>query len=163
MKEVLIALILLPTPGIAAEQVFEITEVTDCLEASAENPRSCIGKASSYCSENSIGGETTVGMVGCLDKELAFWDDLLNVTYKSLIDKSQVIDREAKEYGWTATPQVPALRKAQRAWIAFRDASCEYEYATWGGGTGGNPAYLSCMMTLTAEQALQLKTRLEER
>ena len=29
------------------------------------------------------------------------------------------------------------LKKAQRAWIAYRDAQCEAEYAKWDGGSGG--------------------------
>jgi uncharacterized protein YecT (DUF1311 family) len=46
------------------------------------------------------------------------------------------------------------LRKAQRAWIIYRDAQCDAEYAKWGGGSGGPRAHLECLSRLT-----QLRTR----
>ena len=46
----------------------------------------------------------------------------------------------------------------QRAWIGWRDATCDYERAQWGGGTGGGPATVACLMRLTGEQALYLET-----
>ena len=46
------------------------------------------------------------------------------------------------------------LRKAQRAWIIYRDAQCEAEYNKWGGGSGGPAAHLACLLHLT-----QLRTR----
>ena len=45
----------------------------------------------------------------------------------------------------------------QRAWIEYRDATCAYEAAQWGGGTGAGPAFAGCLMRLTAEQALYLE------
>jgi uncharacterized protein YecT (DUF1311 family) len=55
-----------------------------------------------------------------------------------------------------------ALRDMQRAWIGFRDATCAFERAYWGGGTGGGGtggglAQVSCLMQMTGEQALYLK------
>ncbi|MFT5363966.1 MAG: hypothetical protein ACI9VX_001592 [Dinoroseobacter sp.] len=45
----------------------------------------------------------------------------------------------------------------QRAWIEYRDATCSYEAAQWGGGTGAGPAFAGCLTRLTAEQALYLE------
>ncbi len=46
------------------------------------------------------------------------------------------------------------LKKAQRAWVMYRDAQCDAEYAKWGGGSGGPAAHLGCLVRLT-----QLRTR----
>ena len=46
----------------------------------------------------------------------------------------------------------------QRAWIAYRDARCGYEYSLWQGGTGGGPASVACYMEVTGEQALYLES-----
>ena len=50
-----------------------------------------------------------------------------------------------------------ALRAMQRAWIGFRDATCDYERSLWGGGTGGGPATAACLMRMTGEQTLYLE------
>jgi uncharacterized protein YecT (DUF1311 family) len=46
------------------------------------------------------------------------------------------------------------LRKAQRAWVIYRDTQCDAEYDKWGGGSGGPRAHLECLSRLT-----QLRTR----
>ena len=46
------------------------------------------------------------------------------------------------------------LKKAQHAWILYRDAQCNVEYAKWGGGSGGPAAHLDCLYRLT-----QLRTQ----
>ena len=46
------------------------------------------------------------------------------------------------------------LRKAQRAWIIYRDAQCNAEYDKWDGGSGGPAAHQDCLYRLT-----QLRTR----
>jgi uncharacterized protein YecT (DUF1311 family) len=46
------------------------------------------------------------------------------------------------------------LKKAQRAWIIYRDAQCDAEYAKWDGGSGGPSAHLQCLYSLT-----QFRTR----
>lgn len=43
---------------------------------------------------------------------------------------------------------VPALEAAQAAWIAYRDAQCEFAGATFGGGSGTGIAIRSCRIEL---------------
>ena len=50
----------------------------------------------------------------------------------------------------------------RRAWIAFRDAACNYEATRWGGGTGAGPAAADCVMKLTARQALHLRAYVDQ-
>jgi uncharacterized protein YecT (DUF1311 family) len=57
----------------------------------------------------------------------------------------------------------PALQEMQRAWIAFRDTTCQYEVTQWGGGTGSGPAFADCRMRTTARQALTLEDRLAQK
>ena len=52
------------------------------------------------------------------------------------------------------------LLAMQRAWIPFRDAACDYEMAQWGGGTGGGPALVGCLMNETGRQTLSMEARL---
>ena len=51
-----------------------------------------------------------------------------------------------------------ALRASERAWIAYRDATCEAEKSLYGGGTGGGPAYLACMEAVTRARIQELHT-----
>ena len=51
---------------------------------------------------------------------------------------------------------VTLLRDMQRAWMAYRDATCGYEGFQWYGGTGATGAYLGCNLRLTGQQVLFL-------
>ena len=107
------------------------------------------------CMTANQSGGSTVGMGGCLSKELDWWDARLNAAYGALMKREKADDAE---YGGEGIPaKAPALRAMQRAWIAWRDATCDYERSQWGGGTGGGPATVGCLMRLTGEQALYLE------
>ena len=90
-------------------------------------------------------------MSGCLDRELQYWDAKLNENYASALRRARDADGDTD-----GAPSATALREMQRAWIPFRDATCDYERSQWGGGTGGGPATSSCLMRLTGQQALYL-------
>ena len=49
------------------------------------------------------------------------------------------------------TPSLPKLIKAQKAWIAFRDATCNYESSGYSGGDGSghSVAYSGCVDQVT--------------
>ena len=52
------------------------------------------------------------------------------------------------------------MRKAQRAWIAFRDADCRGLVALdWAGGSGTPMAVSICMTDLTKRRTKTLKER----
>lgn len=130
-----------------------------CLAQMVDNqdPDSCVGASAEHCMETTDGGWSTYGMGQCLDQERAYWDARLNAAYKEVRSKRQATDAEMKELGSSAPNQGEALLAMQRAWITFRDASCDYERSLWGGGTGGGPATVSCLMSMTAQQALSLE------
>lgn len=65
-------------------------------------------------------GGVTAAMTECLSNELALQDKRLNEVYQALMRKAS--EQQASE-----------LRKAQRAWLAYRDATCGL-FDTFGGG-----------------------------
>jgi uncharacterized protein YecT (DUF1311 family) len=140
-----------------AQQVTYSDEATQfCLSSTSQvsNAVDCAGKSAETCMNTSAGGFSTVVMTGCLDREISFWDKLLNSNYKSALARAAEAD-EANA-GTNAPSQQQALREMQRAWIPFRDASCEYARSQWGNGTGGGPAALACLLDQTARQAILL-------
>jgi uncharacterized protein YecT (DUF1311 family) len=120
--------------------------------------RDCIGIAAQSCMEATPGGASNVVMTGCLAREAEWWDTRLNAEYRALMARERASDSE-----WQPIPGLmprpsgaEALRTAQRAWIAWRDATCTYEELQWWGGTGASGAALGCDLRLTAEQVLAL-------
>jgi uncharacterized protein YecT (DUF1311 family) len=94
----------------------------------------------------------------CLEKLANAADAKLNETYRraiTVIEKSDSTDAAA----WKAE-----LKKAQQAWIAFRDTDCGalvgYE---WGEGTGMGSAAESCILEKTEQRTRDLVQRYIER
>ncbi|MCG6903206.1 MAG: DUF1311 domain-containing protein [Rhodobacter sp.] len=154
----LAAALVLGTPAGAQELVFNLYHTQSCLDAAPDPAaqRACIGASANACMSATGMGGTTIGMSGCIDRELGYWDGRLNDSYQRLRARER---SEDAGYGGAAgyVSQADALRDMQRAWIAFRDATCAYERAQWGGGTGGGPATVGCLMRMTGEQTLYLE------
>jgi len=163
MMRILMALglVALAFPAAAEGLKFSPRAVETCLEQGGGNE--CIGLAAQACMEETEGGYSTPVIGGCLDAERAFWDDLLNTAYGELRVRSQEIDAQEPYEGLPPRPSdIDALRDMQRAWIAYRDASCRYEELQWWGGTGASGAYIGCLMRMTGEQTLTLRSYLAE-
>ena len=148
--------------AVLAEPVFSPATTETCVsEASATSPGlsghavlDCIGRSAAACMMTP-GGDTTIGMMACLEGELSFWDARLNAAYAVRVAAARDQDGELRAMGSAAASIEDSLRAMQRAWMSFRDASCLYEQAQWMGGTGGGPATLACHMQETARQALK--------
>lgn len=153
-----IALLLcLAGPATAQDLVFDIWHSKTCV--SGGGGADCIGMAADRCMSDTPGGHSTYGMGGCLSAELDWWDAELNRAYQELRAAEKTIDQDEAEWLPAEAPKrAVALRDAQRAWITFRDATCLYEQTQWGGGTGGGPAYVGCLLRMTGEQTLYLKS-----
>ena len=134
------------------------TSLQQCIEAvndtlasepdSAITASQCIGVASNAC-QSEPGGASTVGITTCNQRETAWWDEYLNGAYDQL---KQGLD-----------PSVFAsLKTAQRSWIAFRDADCSFQYERYGDGSMRNIAHSACMMSHTAQRAIDLYALSEE-
>ncbi len=139
----------------AQDLSFSMAETERCLAETAAAD-TCIGASAALCME-SPGGQSTVGMGYCLEQEWLAWDARLNTAYQARMAEAKGIDAEMRDLGASVVSQATALRDMQRAWIPFRDAKCDFERSQWGGGTGGGPATLACLMTETARQTLYLE------
>jgi uncharacterized protein YecT (DUF1311 family) len=152
-------LVALAGPAAAQDLVFDMGATLSCLDrtSAGRDGRECIGRSADACMVATPGGSSTIGMGGCLDRELSYWDERLNASYSDLRASERSDDAS---YGGSAgyVSKADALRDMQRAWIAFRDATCDYERAQWGGGTGGGPATVACLMYMTGEQTLYLES-----
>ncbi len=86
----------------------------------------------------------TSDMVKCLSDTTAKWDKRLNEAYREALN-----DKEAPK------EQREQLRKAQRLWLQFRDANCEY-YAL-GEGSISRVNAASCGFDMTKARAKELE------
>ncbi len=144
----------------AQDLEFSILPLADCLTEAGDDQddrRLCIGTSAQACIAATPDGSTTYGMGGCLDQERGWWDTKLNSLYRMIRAKARANDTEMKRIGASVPSTEIALRDMQRAWIAWRDATCDFERAQWGGGSGSGVATLLCQLRLTGEQALYLE------
>ena len=93
----------------------------------------------------------------CADKDFQAADKALNEAYEAALASTKTRELE-KPYD--AKSFEAAMRAAQRAWIAYRDADCKDLTAQeWSGGTGTTSAVLGCMTEKTMQRTKDLKER----
>jgi uncharacterized protein YecT (DUF1311 family) len=93
----------------------------------------------------------------CAEKDYKTADDKLNGVYQTVI---QHIAEGGQEPPYDRASWDKAMRDAQRAWIAFRDADCKGAVPMeWSGGTGTSAAVLVCMTEKTEARTKDLKER----
>ena len=85
-------------------------------------------------------GRTQLDMNLCAGEELARADSLLNLRYQEVL---RVIEEH----------RVEPLREAQRAWIRFRDAECEFEASEVAGGSLEPMIQTLCLADLSEKRA----------
>lgn len=157
MKQGLLIAVMMCCPQLSAAQDLTIDPqiVRDCFENTeigALYPV-CLGQAAGQCQEKP-GGSTTIGIAECIQAETVMWDKILNEEYKW----TQMANETADEEGWSQIlNRANALRDAQRAWIAFRDADCTARYAMWQDGTIRSIVGANCHLTMTAQRAIELR------
>tara|TARA_R110002073_G_scaffold221166_1_gene381366 strand:- start:163 stop:672 length:510 start_codon:yes stop_codon:yes gene_type:complete len=142
-----------------SEAVADQATLLECIANNTSDEGTCIGVISMPCMEEP-GGETTVGMVGCSNRELAAWDDLLNARYAQSMAFYSVTYEDADLADMQAR-QAERLREAQRAWIALRDADCTYESGMFEGGSLARVVTAGCRLDHTARRAIWLAPRPE--
>lgn len=140
----------LAAPGLAQEPAglsVDVSVVEACI-ADAEPgdlTPACIGAAAKQC-QQAPGGDTTLGISTCVMAEHAAWDAALNREYQA-----------ARAHYADDPTAADSLRNAQRAWIAWRDAECAFQYDRYGGGSMRSVASANCRMSMTAMRALELR------
>jgi uncharacterized protein YecT (DUF1311 family) len=108
-------------------------------EKAGHDRSSCIGALAKKCIQKE-GNTSNAVLNECYGREAAVWDVRLNASYRAALGK---LDKEASAN----------LRKTQRAWISWRDATCRQPEVAFKGTMAG-PMQEWCAMDLTARQAL---------
>ncbi len=91
-----------------------------------------------------ISGGIDRKMVECISTEFERQDRTLNDTYRQLTTKLESENRNA-------------LKRAERAWVAFRDAQCGFEYAEQGEGTLAPVVLVDCKLKMTIVRNRELR------
>ncbi|WP_322092205.1 lysozyme inhibitor LprI family protein [Paraburkholderia bannensis] len=86
---------------------------------------------------------TQLAMDECVGRAMKADDAKLNETYTALLAK---VSKDGANQ----------LRKAQRAWVAWRDAQCEFNTMGTTGGSINSSMYGLCIDELTQEQTRRL-------
>ena len=150
-----------PATGVqaAGHEVAEFAPILDACYAAAERAeelRACRGRMSETCMQTSDGSYSTLGMSACASAETAAWDRYLNSEYGLTMAWAKAADAAEAEHFPEYANRADALRAAQRAWIAFRDAECGLAFARWGSGSMRTIAAEGCRLDMTAARTIDL-------
>lgn len=130
----------------------------ECYKAAGDRGErlDCLGSMAQTCMEAEEGGYSTLGMSRCHHGEGKAWDRFLNAEYRETMTSMKALDADEAESFPEFARRAEALKAAQRAWIGWRDANCEMDYALWGSGSMRHIAGTECVMRMTAERAVEL-------
>jgi uncharacterized protein YecT (DUF1311 family) len=126
----------------------EIAAIRDCATRNGDNldegERQCLfDLVADPCTNKPPGDADKSVVVDCDRIEAAIWDGLLNENYKSLL--------ETLDDGQTAK-----ARAMQRAWLAYRDTTCQF-YDDKIQGSMSATMHEACVTRETARRAMLLK------
>ncbi len=124
----------------------EVAAIRDCARKYRDDlnavERRCLFNLVATPCTNTPEARSEVGTADCYRVETAIWDDLLNENYKALL-------------GALDDQQAAKLRAMQRAWIAYRDTTCEFYWEKIQ-GTMANSMISACEARETARRAVLL-------
>jgi uncharacterized protein YecT (DUF1311 family) len=98
----------------------------------------------------------------CAGRDYQAADMELNAVYKKALAAAQEMDVQAKEMGEHYVGAVDALKRAQRAWIGYRDGQCELAGFEARGGSMEPMLVSGCLADLTRKRTAELKTVYEQ-
>ena len=111
--------------------------------AAAAGAKTQKGRLTHTCEERSSQAEAS----GCAYREYQAADAELNTVYRRLASK---LDAGALEF----------LKKAENAWLKYRDSNCEYEDSFYLGGTMRPMINSLCMARVTKARTAELRLQL---
>jgi uncharacterized protein YecT (DUF1311 family) len=124
----------------------ETTAIRDCAakyrDDVSEGERQCLFNLVATPCTNTPAGASNLGAADCYRVEGAIWDEILNKNFKSLLD---TLD----------DGQAVKARAMQRAWLGFRDTTCNF-YTDKIQGSMAIPMGSACIARETARRALLL-------
>ncbi len=154
-------MVLLPQLAVAQDMPYDPAATQSCLAEMAdtdmENTNVCVGRSAEQCADASVGGFSTRSMTACMSAEYGLFDEMLNVEYAKVRGLAADLDKQVNGTSFDDVSMGDRLVQMQRAWIAYRDATCAYERRQFDGGTIGELVYIDCLTTLTADQAFRLQ------
>jgi len=146
-------IVALPLPARAeAPAAKDVATIGDCLRkqdkrkggATQEGDEAaCLMTVAKPCMGGDEAAANDRRKIDCLDRERRVWDQILNESYKTMMDALDP-DQQAK------------LREMQRSWIATRDLSCAF-WSDYFQGTMANPMIAYCNNRETARRAIFLR------
>lgn len=124
----------------------EVAAVRDCVNKNKDNidegERQCLFSLVADRCIGDVGAAPDRKLTDCYEIEGSIWDDLLNQNYKRLLD---TLDDEQKV----------RARAMQRAWISYRDTTCQF-YWDKIQGTMANLMKAACATRESARRAMLL-------
>jgi uncharacterized protein YecT (DUF1311 family) len=102
---------------------------------------------------------STIEMAACAGDSFQKADRQMNTVYARLLAKAQTMDKDSVT--GTSDKAVDRLRKAQRAWVAWRDAECPLRSLPNKGGSIERIEWPACSAQLTEERTKALQAVLE--
>jgi uncharacterized protein YecT (DUF1311 family) len=97
----------------------------------------------------------------CADQDYRAADAELNKTYRLAVAAMQATDKELGDIDSAYAGALEALKKAQRAWIGYRDGQCELAGFEARGGSMGPMLISGCLAELTRKRTAELKELME--
>ncbi|MEQ6331242.1 lysozyme inhibitor LprI family protein [Ectopseudomonas chengduensis] len=101
------------------------------------------------------GGGVMAGYA-CVAQRYKVADDQLNAEYKKAIQRTEE-EQTALRENWPNTELVSLLRSAQRAWLKFRDAECQFTGISSTPSPWQGVQVEECKLRMTIERTEHLK------
>lgn len=92
----------------------------------------------------------------CVAQQYKVADDQLNAEYKKAIQRTED-EQTALRKNWPNTELVSLLRSAQRAWLKFRDAECQFTGMSSTPSPWQGVQIEECKLQMTIERTEYLK------
>ncbi|HEV7252330.1 MAG TPA: lysozyme inhibitor LprI family protein [Mesorhizobium sp.] len=103
---------------------------------------------------------TQMDMNICAGEDFSKADEALNAVYRKVMAAMRDTDAELKEMSPDLVGAADALKKAQRAWIDYRDGHCELAGFEARGGSMEPMLISGCMAELTQARTKELQALL---
>ncbi|OJF97820.1 lysozyme inhibitor LprI family protein [Pararhizobium antarcticum] len=97
----------------------------------------------------------------CANREYEAADKVLNATYKMVMAHMVGVDKAMAGSDPSLVGAADALKKAQRAWIGYRDGQCVLSGFSARGGSMEPMLVSGCLADLTTRRTAELKDVLE--
>lgn len=121
--------------------------------------------SASLCAAEEIdcnNAQTQMDMNICADQDYKQADKALNTAYKKAVAAAREMDDNVRDMGEAYVGAVDALKRAQRAWIGYRDGQCEFAGFEARGGSMEPMLVSGCLADLTRKRTDELKAVYEQ-